>query len=230
MEIEPEKSGVTIVLVGSLNPKIFSPDWFARHGLLPGDVADAAKVEVVHQEITVFRTDWFSLRVEGTRFIATTQQAPYCRLSDLLVRTFREFLPHTPIGRLGINRYVHFDVGSFENRDRIGTLLAPKGPWGEWGPLVAAGEGKERGGMTSLTMEQRSLDDRPKGYIRAKIEPSIEIKDRVSGIFMEVNDHFQVEDEEKVVGCEEIINLLEGRFDDSIMRSEWIIDKIMKLK
>lgn len=230
MRIEPEISGASIVLVGSFNPKIFSPDWFARHELLAGDEAEAANVEVIHEEITLFRTDWFSLRVERTRFVTETKQSPYIRLSDFVVRTFQEFLSHTPIGRLGINRQVHFDVGSFEDRDRIGNLLAPKEPWGEWVAQLAAGEGREHGGMTSLTMEQRLVDDRPKGRIRARIEPSAKIKDGISGIFVEINDHFEVDNADLVVGCEEIINILETRFDASIERSEWIIDQVMGLK
>lgn len=38
--IEPEISTTSVVLVGSLNPTIFTPDWFARHGLLSDKEAE----------------------------------------------------------------------------------------------------------------------------------------------------------------------------------------------
>ena len=230
MRIEPEISGVSIVLVGNLNPRIFTPDWFARNDLFTAKEAEAAETEVIHAQIALFRMDWLTVRVEQQRFVAETTEAPYVRISDLVLRTFKEFLPHTPIGKMGINRGIHFDVGSFEVRDRIGEQLAPKEPWGKWGPLIAAGEGEEHGGMISLVMEQRKVDDRPKGYIRATIQPSIKIKEGRTGIYMEVNDHYEVEHADEVGGCEEIIQMLEKGFDASISRSESIIDQIMRLK
>ena len=205
MRIEPELSTFAVVLVGSLNPRIFTPDWFARNALFTAEQADAAEIEVIHSEIAIFRMEWLLIRVEQQRFIAETNEAPYVRLSDLVVRTFKEFLPHTPLGRMGINRSVHFNVGSFEARERIGNRLAPKEPWGDWEPLIAAGEGDEHGGLRSLVMEQRKVDDRPKGCIRAKVEPSTRIGGGRTGIYMEINDHFELEDAKAAVGCEEII-------------------------
>jgi hypothetical protein len=43
--IEPEISTTSVVLVGSLNPTIFTPDWFARHGLLSDKEAESARVD-----------------------------------------------------------------------------------------------------------------------------------------------------------------------------------------
>jgi hypothetical protein len=230
MRIQPELSEVTIVLVGSLNPRIFTPDWFARHGLITDQEADAAEVEIVHSQITAFRTDWLNLRVEPERFQAITTEAPYVRLSDIVVRTFNELLSHAPLTKLGINRQVHFDVGSFDARDRIGNLLAPKEPWGEWAPHLIAGDDEKRGGMVGLTMLQKDVDDRKEGYIQARIEPSRRTGLLRSGIYMQVNDHYEAKDPDKVTGADEIIEILSDRFDKSIQRSEWIIDQIMKLK
>jgi hypothetical protein len=229
MRIEPEIAGVSTVLLGHLNPAIFTPAWFARQGILSAEQADAAEVIIIHPQIAHFRMDWLVLRVEPERFSADTSEAPYARLLDLVVRTFREFLPHTPLGRLGINRTVHFSVGSQHNRDRIARMLAPREPWGEWGPFIDRGEGENQGGLLSLTMQQRQLDDRNRGHVQAKIEPSVRLPGR-AGIFMEVNDHYEVEDPGNVAGSEEIIGIPESRFDESLRRSEWIIDQIMSLR
>jgi hypothetical protein len=154
MRIEPEIGGVAIVLVGNLNPAIFTPAWFARQGILSAEQADAAEVNIVHPQIAHFKMDWLVVRVEPERFAADTAEAPYTRLLDLVVRTFKEFLPHTPLGKLGINRTVHFSVGSQDNRDRIARMLAPRDPWGEWRPLIDQGEGEKHGGLLSLTTER----------------------------------------------------------------------------
>jgi hypothetical protein len=230
MRIQPELSEVAIVIVGSLNPRIFTPDWFARHGLLPSREADQAIINVVHAQITSFRTDWFTLQVQQDRFQASTTTAPYVKLSDLVVRTFKEFLPHTPLAKLGINRQVHFDVGSAEIRDRIGEMLAPKEPWGDWAPDLSAGDERTRGGMSSLTMVQRKLEDRDRGAIHVTVEPSNQVGRGRTGIYMHVNDHYEIEEPDKVAGGDEIVATLMEKFDASIARSEWIIDQIMKLK
>ena len=228
MRIAPDLGDASIVLVGSFNPRIFRPDWFARTGPVTEAEAGAANVEIIHPEITLLRMDWLRIRVEPGRLIATTEEAPFIRLADLVVRTFREFLGHTPIGMLGINREVHFSVGDEETKDRIGNLLAPKEPWGEWGPQIAGGKYPEKhGGMRGLVMEQRELEDRFRGHIQARVAPSTKVK---AGIYMHINDHYEAEAPDDVVGCDEVVSILERQFDVSIRRSEWIIDQIMALK
>lgn len=228
MRIEPEVGDANIVLLGRFNPRIFRPDWFARTGLASTAEAEAAQVQIIHAEISQFKMGWVQIQVEPQRFVARTEEAPFIRLSDLVVRTFREFLMHTPVGRLGINREVHFRVGDQATRNRIGQLLVPREPWGEWGKLIDAGSIENHGGMRTLVMEQRNLDDRKIGHIQAKIEPSVKL--RLDGIFMAINDHYETEKPDDVVGCDEMISILEQQFESSIRRAEWIIDQIMALK
>jgi len=228
MRIEPDNSTVTIVLVGSFNPVIFHPEWFARHGLLTEQEKNTAidSVELIHREINSFRMEWLSIRVERERFIAETREAPFRRLADFMVRTFKERLIHTPVNRLGINRLVDFNVGDEATRNRIGKALAPHEPWGEWAQEIEGRSAKKRGGMRTLVMEQSDLDDRERGHIQAKIAPSRSN----AGIFMEINDHYEAKDPAQSQGCEEMIDVLDKNFDESIRRSEWIIDQIMALK
>ena len=229
MRIEPELSEVAIVLVGNLNPIIFSPDWFARNKLLTDREAESAEVEVIHPQITKFSLDWLSIQVDPERFQAGTALEPYVRASDLVVRTFREFLAHTPLRALGINFMVHFEVDSFETRDRIGVSLAPKDPWGEWAKLLSAGKVEEHGGMSSLTMQQRCVDDRDEGSIQATVEPSNRVGKGLTGIYMKVNDHYQLKNSEEIAGASDIIDILDDRFEPSIKRAQWIIDQVMEL-
>ena len=132
MRIEPEISSVSVILLGDFNPAIFTPAWFALHGLLPKGAADSADLNVAHPQTTSFSADWLQLNVLVDQFSAETRQAPHIRLCDLVVRVFKEHLFHTPLRALGINRQVHFRVRSQSARDRIGRTLAPVDVWGAW--------------------------------------------------------------------------------------------------
>ena len=140
MRIDPEISGVGIVVLGSFNPAIFTPAWFALHGLLPKSVADSADLKVAHQQITEFVYDWLHLQVMTGRFSVDTRQAPHTRPGDLVVRIFGEHLSHTPLSAFGINRRVHFRVRNAADRDRLGRLLAPTEPSESTGEYTFASE------------------------------------------------------------------------------------------
>jgi hypothetical protein len=82
-----------------------------------------------------------------------------------------------------------------------------------------------------LTMQQLAgLDDRPKGYINATVQPSnrIEVPAR-RGIYVGVNDSYELKEPDKATGSDEIIRLLEINFDNSLQRSDWIIDQVMRI-
>lgn len=227
VRIEPEISGVAVVLLGDFNPAIFTPAWFALHGLLPRGAADSADLQVAHRQVTTFSTDWLRLQVTSDRFVADTAQAPHVRVRDLVLRVFKEHLTHTPTRSMGINRTVHFRVGGMAERDRIGRALAPVEPWGRWG--LELGSDGEHGGMTSLTMSQISPAGRPQGgRINVKVEPSARVGDGRSGIFVEVNDHYAV-DSTDTGGSSRLMGFLAKDFDTSIRRSDEIIDHVMSL-
>ena len=170
----------------------------------------------------------FNIQVERERFSIDRAVAPLIRIADIACRIFGELLPHTPISQVGINRLMHFDVGSVDARDEIGLKLAPREPWGDWGRLVSAGEGLKHGGLASLAMTQRELSDRPAGWVQAKVEPSNVIGRGRTGIYMEVNDHYDLA--KKPDGADEIVEIVRTRFDASLANSDSIIDQIMSLK
>ena len=225
MRIEPEISGVSIVMLGSFNPAIFTPAWFALHDLLPESLADSAELRIAHERITVFDADWLHLEVMTDRFSVETRQAPHVRVRDLVARVFGERLSHTPLKAFGINRMVHFQVRSTTERDRIGKALAPVEPWGICGRNLKL-DGAH-GGLTSLTMSQLCPEGRLKGgSINVTIEPSVRVGE--NGIFMRVNDHYAIENTGPGAS-ERLIKLFEVNFDTSLRRSDEIIDQIMSL-
>ena len=167
MRIEPEISGVEVVLLGDFNPAIFTPAWFAMHGLLPKAAADTADLQVAHRQLTVFSTDWLHLQVATNRFVADTGQAPHVRVRDLVVRVFREHLLHTPLKGMGINRNVHFRVGSSAERDGLHRL-------GELQP-VTVGSKKRRVGPDGVMVATNG----PEGSSRVRERPFREMMERL---------------------------------------------------
>lgn len=227
MRIEPEISGISVVFLGSFNPAIFTPAWFALYDLLPVQAADNAELEVAHPGLTVFSTEWLQIQVTTDRFEASIQRDPYIRLRDLLLRVFMELLHHTPLTAFGINRHVHFRVKSPHDRDRIGGLLAPVEPWGRCKDRL--GLDSEYGGMTSLTVSQFRPEGRPPGgQTNVTVEPSKQIADGRSGIYVRVNDHYAIGSND-INGREQLMSFLENGFELSIKHSDDIIDHIMSL-
>ena len=226
MRIEPEIGEVDVIVLGTFNPALFTPAWFVLHGLLPKAAADSAEVALVHPQVTEFTFDWLHLQVTTERFSAGTSQAPHVRVCDLVVRVFREYLPHTPLRAFGINRYVHFPVRSPAERHRIGRTLAPVEPWGRWG--AALEPDGEHGGMTSLTMSQLDPPGRAAGgRISVTVEPSNRIGDPRLGVYVGVNDHYPIDETSPTMGRS--TGVLEENFEASLKRSDDIIDHVMSL-
>jgi hypothetical protein len=232
LRITPENSGAAIVMIGSFNPVIFQPEWFARTGIIEAGQIASASVEIVHPDMTAFSLDWLKLRVVKERFAVETASPPFIRVRDLVLRIFGEFLVHTPINQMGVNMIVHFSVGTPDMRNKIGNLLAPKDPWGDWKKDIEGEPGKLEtiGGLISLTMMQARRTDGHAGVITAKVEPSLLPHLGQHGIFMEVNDHYNLGDPRSLAGSDAAIAVLESEWERSIQRSEHIIDQIMALR
>ena len=154
MLIEAETGGCSIVLLGGFNPAIFSPDWFVRHEIVTETELSDSTINIIHPEITNFRLGKKLIQADLTRFQLTTTEAPWVSVMDFVTKTFGQYPVHTPVNRVGINRKVHFGVGSEERRNEIGRLLAPTEPWGEWGKRIDAAPQTRRGGFAQLTMQE----------------------------------------------------------------------------
>ncbi|WP_449245312.1 hypothetical protein [Desulfobacca acetoxidans] len=209
--------GLSIVLLGDFNPKIFQPAWFAQENLIRAPEAEAADIKIINPEIVIFELEWLELQVTRDRCLfVTTQEAYYEVVRDLCLGTFK-LLRHTPIQKMGINRNFHFRMNSVEEWHAFGHKVAPKELWTSV---------LKTPGLASLTIQGMREDDL-KGYIRVKVEPS---KRAHPGIYIQVNDHYEVEEASTSIGCEKIINIIESLWNKSKEKAELIINNILNWK
>jgi hypothetical protein len=228
MRLEPELGGCTIVLLGRFSPAMFSPLWFFRNNLISEETADSATVEILHQDIAIVAFGKLRMQIEAGRFTAETTEAPWIDLGDFVSKTFTERLISTPINQMGINRVVHFSVGSEEMRNQIGRTLAPIEPWGDFGKAVADTKPPRRGGCVDVTMRLPTSGDGYIGHMQVSVQPSGRLKGD-TGIYVQTNDHYDVGKLDEITDCEAIMNLLIDNFERSTDQSERIIDQIMSL-
>ena len=199
---QPEIQGVSIVALGSFNPAIFQPLWFSGNNLIRQEEANEAKVEIIHKDVALFSTEWFSLQVIGDRYaVETKDPTKYQLLRDLALGTFK-ILEHTPIRAFGFNSNQHFSMPSEEKWHAFGDYYAPKGPWQD---IVT------NPGMRSLVIEGKR-DNCEANQIQMRIGPSRKVH---PGVFIDVNQHYEVASDENSNPTDRIVFFLET------LRSSW---------
>lgn len=207
----------SIVIIGDFNPIIFHPEWFSKNGLIPSSEAEAAKIKVVHRDITLFNLEWLNFELTRERFkVSTSNEAMYEPLRDLVIGVFR-LLSHTPLKMLGINNEIHFQIPVQETLDFF-DVLSPSSYWN--GVLDEPYFG-------SILMREERKEGLP-GFLGIKIEASGKVE---GGLFFQFNDHYQVKNEgTKVLDAKEILTTLESKWQKSFDNCFTLIDKMWQLK
>lgn len=200
------------MLVGSFNPAIFQPEWFARQGLLSQEQVDAADVKIIVPEICHFETEQVVLQVTHGRFLAASKQnANPVPLRDLVRGTFF-VLEHTPVTALGMNRQMHFPLASEEAWHEVGDRLAPKDGW--------EGLLEGRPGLASLSMTTYHAEPTSSKYT-VRVEPSSLIK---FGIYFETNDHNEAPKIEPLRGA---LKILDEKWEEATIYASRIANRIL---
>lgn len=212
--VNAEVEGLTIALIGSFNPGIFQPAWFAAQKLISDDEAEKATIHLITSDVAVFSLGWVSMSVEKDKFVVECGQPPFYEATrDLVLGTFR-VLRHTPAKMLGINRTCHFRIESREALLQLGHLLAPKSYWTGvlTNPL-----------LRSMAMISERTDGN-KGAVNVTIEPSLRFN---TGVFMQVNDHFENKEGQDITA---LISTLGEVFQESLARSESIMQHLLTFR
>src|SRR6266849_7073785 len=122
----PDAEEISVVLLGSLNPGIFHPEWFRRQEILSSQESDEAKIKLVSPEVTEVLFLDMKLDVFPDRLVLeTTDSSRAEKLQDVILNILTR-LPHTPITACGLNDVIQFDLEDEEYWHRVGHTLAPK--------------------------------------------------------------------------------------------------------
>ena len=168
----------SVVLLGSLNPQIFQPSWFARHELLRPGEADIAPVEVIHQELSKFTTEWVEIQVTRDRFMAIAADPRYVEaLRDLVMGTFT-VLRHSPVRAIGFNRTIHYRMDDEAAWHALGDRIMPKDIWK---PLL---DQSVRPGMISAIVQGT-----PRGRPGARLQVRVHSAEAL-GVIFAINEHY----------------------------------------
>jgi hypothetical protein len=232
-----EIEGHSIIIIGTFNPQIFSPSWLALEGLIGQNEVMEAKIEVIAPDISSFSLDWMSLEVTRERFkITSNNSAHYEPVRDLCI-SILTILRHTPVVSMGFNFDYHFGIQSKDNQiwEEFSNKISPKQPWKS---IFSNPE------LMSINIAQKR-ESGFSGHTLVAIQPSLYIKD---GVFFLVNDHFEIKNpfsevlkkgstkkvskdskllsENKTIGADEFVEVLNSYWETSLKNSEKIIEKI----
>ncbi|SRR6266480_1965062 len=209
-----EIDGVTIVLIGAFNPKIFQPAWFAHHGLIRHEEAASAENVVAVNELSTFTADWLSLQVTQERLQASTGDAAHFDvLRDIILGTFR-LLEHTPVEKMGINRYMHYQVTPEDKYVAFGHFLAPKSPW--TGIL-------DDPRTMSLSVAGVQLRGSDSVKITVKVEPSVRVH---PGVFIATNEHYETGGTNGGLG--QLLAKLDQHWDNALTMAKQIAEHLLR--
>ncbi|MBI1894642.1 MAG: hypothetical protein HYS14_11075 [Candidatus Rokubacteria bacterium] len=212
-EISCEIEGVNVVLLGNFNPRIFQPAWFAHHGLIRIEEAEAAENVVVVPELATFKAAWLTLQVTLERFDASTADAAHFEaLRDLVLGTFR-LLEHTPFDKMGINRNMHYRVLPEERYVAFGHYLVPKTPW-----ETVLQDPRTR----SLTVEGLMTRETKAVKLTVKVEPSLRVP---SGVFISTNEHYEAPGDD---AGRRLMMQLEQYWDDAHSTAKRIAEHLLQ--
>ncbi|MEM6738058.1 MAG: hypothetical protein AAF620_18515 [Bacteroidota bacterium] len=179
--MNPEKielERLSIVLIGSFNPKIFHPAWLSANGLIRSSEAETAEKMFIHNNVSVFELDWMSINVTPDRFTINTLQPAYYEIVRDLVSGMFEILEHTPMTAMGVNFESHYGMSKPERlRSVSNEIIDIK----KWESIFDKPE------LNSLSVKTSKPEDL--GYYLIRVEESIRI---ANGLYIQTNDHTNI--------------------------------------
>jgi hypothetical protein len=211
----------SIVLVGSLNPAIFHPEWLLRNDLITQDDLKGANTEIVHRDLSKFSLDWLTIDVTRDKFIARTNDpSKFSPLKDLMISVLK-ILEHLPIDKMGMNVTRDYKIDDETLWHKVGDNLAPKAFWNDL---------PQRVGLTSMNVNS-PRDDDLKGEINVGV---VSIIKDYKGVRFTFNSHIELkytENEKEIVqdAASIILKHWENTLSFAIKTCDNILGKALQL-
>jgi hypothetical protein len=213
-----ELEGFSIVVLGSFNPSIFQPLWLSTNNLIRTEEAKGAKIEIIHRNVSIFATEWFSLQVTDVNFsLESSDPTKTQPLRDLALGVFK-ILEHTPLTAFGINCHRHFRMSSVESWHAFGHHFAPKESWNNI---------LEEPGLRSMVMQGKRANCN--ALILIQVEPSHKI---TPGVFINVNEHHDLSSTKDASPADRnriLLSALQSSWDDFFSYSSRVSDHLFSV-
>lgn len=210
-----EIQALSIVLIGHFNPVIFHPFWLAKNGLIANVEAESAEVQIIHQDLAVYKISWFNFELTRERFhINTLNEAYFEPLRDLVVGIF-EILAETPVTQMGINFEYHVPLPSKADLTNFLNNLSPSSFWKKV---------FDQPSFNTISIQQ-SRTTFPFGFVDLLVAPSGRVS---NGIFFRINNHYEFPANKENVsnGCRESITFLNANWKNTADDSKILVEKI----
>ncbi len=221
---------VSIVLVGSFNPRIFHPEWLISRDIVSSSwdyetaKSNNPKGFVVSPDFTTFDLP-NNQRIEVLldRFvIRTTRRSDMEDIRDKAIKIF-ERLSETPVRQMGMNYLRTVAASDKKQWLSFGEIYGNKDQWDTILPYANKLDSnqKKSSGIWEITYNYPRPDDLS-GYVRAKFEAIGHLG--TQKLKLNVNNHVDIKDQDAMNATE----ILKERFSDSIEVNVAIIENILE--
>jgi hypothetical protein len=212
---DPASEEISLVLVGSLNPAIFHPEWFVRQGLVSRGEADRAETAIISPQVANVRFLDFGVQILANRLsVQTTDVSKAPRIQDLVIGILTK-LPHTPISAAGINQFLHLPTGGEANWHKVGDQLAPK-------ELIWSKLSEQRPGLMNISIQFLS-ESRFPGVVNISVQPSTSTP---HGILVTSNTEFRVTDQ--VSSAPQFVDFIQTEWSKAIKGARRVAEEIFR--
>lgn len=206
---------LSIVFLGNFNPAIVQPYWLANKGLIREQEAEAAIVNIIHNELTRYDLDWVLIEISRTRFELKTSKEPYFEPVRDLATSIFSVLSETPINAFGINHIFHFALPNETIYYNLGDNLVPLK---NWKPFMNDPR------LFKLEIIEESRLDKKEGSYRISIQPSDQKLNTRYAASISINDHFSFTSSTN----KKILTELNDNWENSFNRAKYVIEEIWK--
>jgi hypothetical protein len=219
----------SVVVVGQFNPAILHPYWFGSRELLPPEQAADAQtsIQALMNEVMAFEAGWLTFQALPQRLTFTSKEsASHLELRDLAMATLA-LLSEVPVTSFGLNRDAHYRVDTEQAWHAIGDRFVPNEPWVEL-------TGGTRAGLQRLVVQiarggvEHSAEAVARGATNVQIGVSVEAQVLPYGVYVGINDHFQVGTDEEPSSAVEVAEALEREWEPARKRANLMAAHIIR--
>lgn len=212
MSKQPIKQTITLVVVGSMNPVIITPDWLEKKKIISEKEREKCEINVIHPELTQFSVGWAAISIEPRRFQIQCDSLSYFEpVKDMLVSIF-SILRETPVTALGINHALIFKTDNKQQYKKFGNFLAPLSRWEEE---------MTQPGVMAIEILDSPREGEYKGYRRVRVEAANEVKTGSYNVAFNINDHYDFEN-----GATDLVNICNNNWEPSFNKARSITNSI----